>query len=77
MGSFPFAFKYSLARLKCLFPKNPLYADNGEGWAEAKTKCLLRSMKAPFFWAKGTGKVDSKLCVSAEFSFAIVEKTDV
>ena len=36
-----------------------------------ETECSIIKSKGPFYWAKGTGKVDGKLCVSAEFSFAI------
>jgi len=42
-----------------------------------ETECTIIKSKAPFYWAKGTGSVNGKLCVSAEFSFAIVERTDV
>ena len=42
-----------------------------------ETECTIIKSKAPFYWAKGTGSVNGKLCVSAEFSFAIVEKNDV
>ena len=34
--------------------------------------CLLKERK-PFFFAEGTGTVNGKLAVSAEFSFALVE----
>jgi uracil-DNA glycosylase len=37
-----------LALEKCLQPKNPLCAENGEGWVAVKTKCLLLSMSAAF-----------------------------
>ncbi|MDD5901044.1 MAG: 3-hydroxyacyl-ACP dehydratase FabZ [Lachnospiraceae bacterium] len=36
-----------------------------------ETECSIIKSKGPFYWAKGTGKVNGKLCVSAEFSFAI------
>lgn len=36
-----------------------------------ETKCQLKRSKAPFYFAEGTVTVDGKLCVSAEFSFAI------
>ncbi len=36
-----------------------------------ETECSIIKNKGPFYWAKGTGKVAGKLCVSAEFSFAI------
>jgi hypothetical protein len=41
-------FFYLLALEKCLQPKNPLCAENGEGWVAVKTKCLLLSMSAAF-----------------------------
>lgn len=36
-----------------------------------KTKCEITKNRGPFYWAKGEGYVDGKLCVSAEFSFVI------
>lgn len=38
------------------------------------TECSITKSKAPFYWATGKAYVDGKLCVSAEFSFAIMEK---
>lgn len=38
-----------------------------------ETKCEITKSKAPFYFAKGTGYVDGKLCVSAEFSFAVIK----
>ncbi len=38
------------------------------------TKCSLTRAKHPFYFAKGKGYVGERLCVEAEFSFAIVEK---
>ncbi len=35
--------------------------------------CVLEKEKPPFYFAKGKGYVDNKLCVSGEFSFALVE----
>ncbi|MBQ7999835.1 MAG: beta-hydroxyacyl-ACP dehydratase [Ruminococcus sp.] len=35
------------------------------------TNCSITRAKHPFYFAEGTVKVDDKLCVSAEFSFAI------
>ena len=37
------------------------------------TKCSLTGVKHPFYFGKGTLSVDGKVCVSAEFSFAITE----
>ena len=36
-----------------------------------ETKCEITRVKEPFYFAKGCGYVNGKLCVSAEFSFAI------
>ncbi len=35
--------------------------------------CSIVKKKPPFYFAKGKGYVDGKLCVSGEFSFALVE----
>lgn len=39
-----------------------------------ETVCKITKSRAPFYFAEGKGYVDGKLCVSAEFSFAIVNK---
>ena len=36
-----------------------------------ETECVIEKQKPPFYWAKGTGKVDGELSVSASFSFAV------
>ena len=36
-----------------------------------ETNCLIKRAKHPFYFAEGTVTVDGKVCVSAEFSFAI------
>lgn len=36
-----------------------------------ETKCSIKRSKHPFYFAEGTVTVDGRLCVSAEFSFAI------
>ena len=36
-----------------------------------ETRCHIKRAKHPFYFAEGTMTVDSRLCVSAEFSFAI------
>jgi len=41
-----------------------------------ETKCEITKERPPFYFAKGSGFVNGKLCVSAEFSFAIVEKVE-
>ena len=36
-----------------------------------ETRCRIRRAKHPFYFAEGTVCVEGRLCVSAEFSFAI------
>ncbi|MBQ8831202.1 MAG: beta-hydroxyacyl-ACP dehydratase [Oscillospiraceae bacterium] len=36
-----------------------------------ETRCSIKRAKHPFYFAEGTVKVGDRLCVSAEFSFAI------
>lgn len=36
-----------------------------------ETKCRITRMKHPFYFAEGAGYVGDKLCIKAEFSFAI------
>lgn len=36
-----------------------------------ETKCSIKRAKHPFYFAEGTVEVNGKLCVSAEFSFAV------
>lgn len=36
-----------------------------------ETRCRVKRAKHPFYFAEGTVTVDGRLCVSAEFSFAI------
>lgn len=37
------------------------------------TECTLTRAKPPFYFAKGRGAVNGRLCVEAEFSFAVLE----
>lgn len=37
-----------------------------------ETRCRIRRAKAPFYYAEGTVTVEKRLCVSAEFSFAVM-----
>ncbi len=37
-----------------------------------ETECRIIKSKGVFFWAEGKGYVNGKLCVSAEFSFAVI-----
>lgn len=39
-----------------------------------ETKCEITKVREPFYFAKGEGYVDGRLCVSAQFSFAITDK---
>lgn len=39
-----------------------------------ETKCEITKVREPFYFAKGTGSVNGKKCVSAEFSFAIINQ---
>ena len=36
-----------------------------------ETKCRIKKAKHPFYFAEGTASVNGKVCVSAEFSFAV------
>lgn len=36
-----------------------------------ETQCRIKRAKPPFYFGEGTVMVDGRLCVSAEFSFAI------
>src|SRR6188472_3547658 len=48
IGSIPFLISHSFAFEKCLQPKKPACADNGEGCAALRIKCLLSSIKTLF-----------------------------
>ncbi len=39
-----------------------------------ETRCEITRVLEPFYFAKGTGSVNGKVCVTAEFSFAITKK---
>lgn len=41
-----------------------------------ETECVITKSKGPFYFAKGKGYVDGKLCVSGEFSFALKANTE-
>ena len=36
-----------------------------------ETRCSIKKAKAPFYFAEGTASVNGKICVAAEFSFAV------
>ena len=38
-----------------------------------ETECEITRQRGQFYFAKGKGMVNGKLCVSAEFSFALVK----
>lgn len=38
-----------------------------------ETECELVRQRGNFYFAKGVGRVNGKLCVSAEFSFALIQ----
>ena len=38
-----------------------------------ETECELVRQRGSFYFAKGTGRVNGKVCVKAEFSFALVD----
>lgn len=38
-----------------------------------ETECVITKTKGNFYFASGKGRVGGKLCVSAEFSFAVVK----
>ncbi len=42
-----------------------------------ETRCRITRAKPPFYFAEGTGSVNGKLCIKAEFSFAITERSHV
>lgn len=37
-----------------------------------RMECTLQRVKKPFYFAKGTGTVDGKVCLTGEFSFALL-----
>ena len=37
-----------------------------------ETECRITKSKGVFYWAEGRGTVNGRLCVSAEFSFAVI-----
>ena len=41
-----------------------------------ETQCEIVKVREPFYFAKGSGRVNGKLCVSAGFSFAITDKNN-
>jgi 3-hydroxyacyl-[acyl-carrier-protein] dehydratase len=39
-----------------------------------ETECVITKARPPFYFAEGQGTVNGKLCVKAEFSFALVKQ---
>lgn len=39
-----------------------------------ETECEIVKSRGPFFFGKGKGMVDGKVCMSAEFSFALIDE---
>lgn len=48
--------------------KNPVHPGD-----MLETECEITKSRHPFYFAKGEGRVNGQLCVSAEFSFVIKE----
>lgn len=38
-----------------------------------ETECVITKSKSPFYFAQGKGSVNGKICVKAEFSFALIK----
>ena len=51
--------------------KNPVYPGD-----TLETECEITKSRHPFYFARGEGKVNGKLCVTAEFSFVIQESEE-
>ena len=49
--------------------KNPV-----KPWDVFETTCTLVKAKGPFYFCTGKGTVNGKLCVTADFSFALIGK---
>lgn len=39
-----------------------------------ETECTILKSKGPFYFCQGRGSVNGKLCVQADFSFALIKK---
>lgn len=39
-----------------------------------ETECVITKARSPFYFAQGQGFVGGKLCVKAEFSFALIKR---
>ncbi len=48
--------------------KNPVHPGD-----TIETECVITKAKPPFFFAQGEGYVAGKLCIKAEFSFALIK----
>ena len=56
MADTPLSVKYSLIVEKCLHPKKPRYADNGDGWTDFKLNVFELSMRVLFTMCVRTPK---------------------
>ena len=55
-----------------------VYGDESvEDASKMQTRCRITKARRPFFFAEGSGFVGDKLAVKAEFSFALMEKSNV
>lgn len=62
MGVFPDFFSSSLALEKCLQPKNPRWADNGDGCTACRTWCRFYKPRVPKVRYRDNKKMRSKVC---------------
>ena len=49
--------------------KNPVHPGD-----TIETECVITKAKPPFYFAQGQGTVAGKLCVKAEYSFALIKR---
>ncbi len=49
--------------------KNPVFPGD-----TIETECVITKAKPPFYFAQGQGFAAGRLCVKAEFSFALIER---
>src|SRR5690606_10463889 len=68
IGSRSCFFKNSFVFEKCLHPKKPWCAENGDGWAAVRTWCLRWSMSAALFLAYRPHNRKTTPCLWADSS---------
>ena len=44
---------------------------------EFRTECRITKARKPFYFCEGSGYVGDKLCITASFSFAVVDKDKI